>query len=782
MEHIQNVDITPAPRILRILGEIPFQPWQCIAELIDNSIDAFLEADAQDVSTEKREITVSWSRDSVAPAKRTLEVQDNAAGMTLSQIQNAVRAGYSSNDPVSKLGLFGMGFNIATARLGDITEIYSARKEDSEWVGLRIDFDALTRAGMFKAPVLHLEKSHPEEHGTLIRVSSLKSGIRDTLSNKENEIRKILQNVYSPLLNQKNISVTIRSKRLSPLKPCVWGKNRFVMYNGKPVPAVIEINQTFGSSFFDTEKNRYLTEDEADAINSSLGEGIELPGHIISREKRVTGWIGIQRYANPSDFGIDLIRNGRKIRMSDKTFFSYDDPWTNTPVLQYPVDLGTTVGGRIVGELNVDFLPPTYQKNDFDRTDHSWRQLTDYICGSGPYLPKARKAAGFTDPVEAPIPLLANAYRRCDPGTKCLYVPPTITKQLLAEFRKGNPAYQSDDLWFKAAQEADQKKIDPTPPVNPGPEPTDDPIPYLPDNPSPTPPQPQPINPTPIPFPVQPAPAIPLKEDLLGRSQLEITLCGEYSFGTISPLTVRAYKLSTGEITIKGVSKACFFDSAGIDCTFVYNPRHVAFTQYPITPKGLLLQYLAEKIKARDAMLHTDIVDVYVQLTQNMMSESRIDKTALQEKANLFFKNLRDKLEDALSGQKLEELECISEASGEVEETIMALFPNTDIIVAFQKKAIEGYPAIEAVPYKTLVRLVDRFPSYVFDGKVLNTPYESICLPTTVATERMRDEAKDRMLSFLKDALRMINATTAMNKNELSRAAISIEFLEEALV
>lgn len=40
-----RVDITPSPRILRTLGEIPFQPWQCIAELVDNSIDAFNESD-----------------------------------------------------------------------------------------------------------------------------------------------------------------------------------------------------------------------------------------------------------------------------------------------------------------------------------------------------------------------------------------------------------------------------------------------------------------------------------------------------------------------------------------------------------------------------------------------------------------------------------------------------------------------------------------------------------------------------------------------------------------
>ena len=39
---ISTLDITPTPRILRTIGEIPFQTWQCIAELVDNSIDAFL--------------------------------------------------------------------------------------------------------------------------------------------------------------------------------------------------------------------------------------------------------------------------------------------------------------------------------------------------------------------------------------------------------------------------------------------------------------------------------------------------------------------------------------------------------------------------------------------------------------------------------------------------------------------------------------------------------------------------------------------------------------------
>lgn len=56
----------------------------------------------------------------------------------------------------------------------------------------------------------------------------------------------------------------------------------------------------------------------------------------------------------------------------------------------------------------------------------------------------------------------------------------------------------------------------------------------------------------------------------------------------------------------------------------------------------------------------------------------------------------------------------------------------------------------------------------------------SISLSDANATKRSRNESKDRLISFLKDALRLtINSPFGQKdlKNELSRAAISLEFL-----
>jgi len=150
----QVVDITPTPRILRTLGDIPFAAWQCLAELMDNSLDAFSDAEAKGLVIETPRVDIHWSNDSVPNKDREIVVEDNGLGMELEILQKAAKAGYSNNDPIHNLGLFGMGFNIATARLGDETIFLSSTTDSSEWVGIKISFEQLIKDQTFSAPVI----------------------------------------------------------------------------------------------------------------------------------------------------------------------------------------------------------------------------------------------------------------------------------------------------------------------------------------------------------------------------------------------------------------------------------------------------------------------------------------------------------------------------------------------------------------------------------------------------------------------------------------------------
>ena len=56
----ETVNITPTPRILQVLGDIEFEPWQSVAELVDNAFDEFLSIKRAKLSwKEPFEVSVS---------------------------------------------------------------------------------------------------------------------------------------------------------------------------------------------------------------------------------------------------------------------------------------------------------------------------------------------------------------------------------------------------------------------------------------------------------------------------------------------------------------------------------------------------------------------------------------------------------------------------------------------------------------------------------------------------------------------------------------------------
>lgn len=771
-----TIDITPSPRILRTLGEIPFQPWQCIAELIDNSIDAFAEAHRAGTVIPEKRVTVGWSNESVGSSSRTIEIMDTGQGMNLCQLQNAARAGYSSNDPINNLGLFGMGFNIATARLGETTRLLSAEPESSEWVGIEIDFDTLIHSKNYAASIISMPKMNQLEHGTKVIVSNLKGETYTHLRDKESDIRRQLENIYSPILSEIDVEIYLQGKKLSRRSHCVWGRSRYVTRDSKQVPAIVDIDRDLGKALFDVDKNSYLSRDAQQEIINQYGTNY--PSNIIERRKRLRGWVGIQRYANPNDYGIDFIRNGRKILISNKQLFYYDNPMTGSSKLEYPVELGTTVGGRIVGEVHVDYLLPTYQKNDFDRTDPSWNETVEALRGIGPILPQDRKAMGYTDSNDSPIGLLVNGYRRCEPGTKFLFIEKGIAKDFAERFRRGEPDYLSDDKCWQAAQEADRlnatRGAGNAPDVDGGNIPSGNPDEYGPSSVS-RPPNTTVPTTTPSPAAVRLTTTL---DSLITKSRAIASWCGDYTYSASPPLVVRAWELRDDTILIDGEQAPCAFFRDGVECDFIYNPRHPLLVQFPIEPRILLSLYLAEMFKARDRI--SDIAIIFSQLAQNKLQDLRVDKAALQEKAAAMFDHLREKMVDRLSGKKQLVLDCIHESIGEVEETVMCLLSNGTLVIQFQNKSEEGFAAIQYVPFKTLLRLVDRFPEDLFDGKLFLAPYLTLSLSDTQATERARNESKERILSFLKDALWISQSggtPFSLGKDELYRYSHSINFL-----
>jgi len=196
-----ELDLTPSPRLLEVLGDIPYQPWQCLAELVDNAFDEF-DADPDRDPSEPPVIHITLPKASTVLPDAQVSVSDNGRGMSRATLQNALRAGFSGNSRYGSLGLFGMGFNIATARLGNKTEVRTTQAGDMFWLVTEIDFRELQRRESFHVPLRRERKDDPRAHGTVISVRELKPNMFESLrrSATVSKVRERLGDIYSYLL------------------------------------------------------------------------------------------------------------------------------------------------------------------------------------------------------------------------------------------------------------------------------------------------------------------------------------------------------------------------------------------------------------------------------------------------------------------------------------------------------------------------------------------------------------------------------------------------------
>jgi len=772
----QHVDITPTPRILRTLGDIPFEAWQCIAELVDNSLDAFLDASSRGVELENPQIDITWSR---TAAEAEVVIEDNGQGMTLETLQNAAKAGYSSNDPIHNLGLFGMGFNIATARLGDETVFLSTRSGDSEWVGIRIDFDELVKGQSFSAPVVREHKYDPSTSGTKILIRKLKDGVLGELKNKTLIIRRRLETIYTSIISTRNTRILLQGNQLTPRPHCVWSNSRYVTRKGQSIQAIQEIDRDLGASYFDTQRNRYLTEDESSDIEINIDNGDKLPDGIVRRSRRLKGWIGIQRYSHVSNFGVDFIRNGRKILTADKSIFSFENPATGTPMLEYPIELGSTVGGRIVGEIHVDYLIPTYQKNGFDTSGFAWRKTIEAIRGAGPVLPKHRKTFGYDGDNESPLGLLISGYRRNDPGTKCLSISRSVAEQFAQEFHKGNSEYQSDDKWYKAAQEADRAKGEgggkSTTPVNAGDTASDDIDDYTPDT----------IDTSPVPPSVlssggiEPQSLSSTRDDLIQTSDKQESLSGKYAYGSTPPFNVTSWKIKNTDIRVEGERLPSVLFSGGIDVDFFYDETHPILAEYPITPKQLLLQCLAERFATRDSGI--SVQRAFIGLISNHLNDERVNVNLLKERAQAIMNLVRESLPTRLSHRTKHTYEILDNVPSGTENLASVLIEESaSLFSAFQNKSDDANQCFAYVTYASIPFLVEAMPEEFLDAKVFESPYTQIDIGDEAATKRLQAMSLGKVVTYLRDTCDLLDGKPS-SKYELIRFANTLSILEGLL-
>lgn len=467
---LRTINLTPDPRMLRMLGQIELKGWQCIAELIDNAIDSVVR-----IGDDKKgkEISVRIPSMSQIRQNSPLVIQDNGQGMDDDQLENCLRAGYTSHVAENSLGLFGMGFNIATARLGDVVEVWTSTENMQHDIGVRIDLMEMQRTGSFVRE-LHQRAKQFSPSGTSISISKYHPRAENLLNAKA--IQNNIDRAYSESLIEKYlVRLSINGKEVQPFKFCTWSSRRSVKYKGDEIPAFIDIYKEFENRLFCTRCFRWL--EDAHHIQTDVScPNCDQADRVVKKKVKIEGWVGIQRFNHKDHYGINIVRNGRIIRRLDKSLFTWndrEDKNNGASIFEYPIDT-TAQGGRIVGEIRADFITPHYTKDSFEETDIIWLDAVENVRGKEPFQPELAKRLGFGKN-KSPLGRLFNGYRRSSPPGKRWLIPGNSKGSALHQqardwatlFHQGDRDYQDDQKWWDAVeaaelQEDETQAADPT--------------------------------------------------------------------------------------------------------------------------------------------------------------------------------------------------------------------------------------------------------------------------------------------------------------------------------
>ncbi|MDD4628079.1 MAG: ATP-binding protein, partial [Candidatus Peribacteraceae bacterium] len=455
----EKVSIVPSPRILIAIAQNPIQPVQALAELIDNGVDAYSIAKREGISVEKQTISISIpTKKDIEDGKGELVIEDRGPGMTLEQATNAITAGYSDKANPDLLGLFGMGFNIATAKIGQITTLSTARKEDKKMTNLTIDLKKMTQAKEFFADVSESKKPYADFSGTIVRITgwwsqgSQNYGFVKKLANlSKKDLRDKIGRIYYPIINE-GTEILVDGEKCNPYRHCVWSDSRYVTTKEGKVSAQMSFDQIISIEYkCSNPECKEVALSKADKCPSCKSK-------LIPFEHRLHGWIGIQRFDDLNSYGIDLIRNGRVIRPFEQDgFFKFVDDQGNERK-EYPAD---SVYGRIVGEVHVDYIPVNYLKTDFERSTAEWAEMVKFIRGETSLWPDHESNRDTTN--KSPLFRLFQGYRRVRIfGTKHMYMgrwnageetSRRLTREeeqeLYKKFLDGEQGYRDDTKWWE---------------------------------------------------------------------------------------------------------------------------------------------------------------------------------------------------------------------------------------------------------------------------------------------------------------------------------------------
>lgn len=763
----RELSLEPHPRILPMLGEIHLKQWQCVAELVDNSIDSFITAQRAGRAVHNPQVLVTTPASDRPEAR--LSIVDNGPGMDPDTLENAVRAGWSGNDPIGNLGLFGMGFNIATARLGSFTSVWTTRRDDPAWYGVQIDFDSLIKQRNYRTPLVTRPKMDSKQSGTEVVVTRLKPEQREWFSHARNRtgLGQDLGRVYSAMLQASGrpigVKLSLNDSEVRGRRHCIWDHDRTVETTRLgPIAARRPFDVRLEDRPFCQRCWQWLASGEEQCRQCGASDAV------VHRARRIHGWLGVQRYLHEKYFGIDFLRNGRKIEVMNKELFT----WNGDGLVdekEYPID-DPRSRGRIVGEVHLDHCRVTYTKDRFDRNDPAWDDMIKALRGEGPLRPEKASDLGFRGENRTPLYALYQGFRRSNPKNKraggwgkLLVVPDNDRAVQMAEkFYEGEVEYQTDTKWWALVEEADRQAV--TQSNSPQADVNADQFWVGAD--------------ADVAFPPRPAAlteplATPIRRELPSLTMEFVEDSSQLRWA------VRAFEAMENDPALLGDAWAIIQPEAG-RWEFLVNPHHDVFRSATLTPADALFAELAHHAAdaTRDRQEPVRFAHALTGIRQRYATSSRLDPGALTLQAAAVLSQMARSL--TRNTEPADALALWTNLPSEDQDSVWYR-----IIARDKRNANEVLSKgrfLEYAPRPVLRRFFESHPELFMDGRHWDVPYDSLDYGREDLTAAAREQIKRAFLALLTDVIWLAEADTSdladATRGRLLRAALAVDELE----
>jgi hypothetical protein len=344
---LPTVPLQANNRIWLTYQHFPYKPWNAVAELVDNSVQSYLDNKTvlnRQLKKDKEHffVRIDHSSDDL------FSIWDNAMGMDLTDLHRAVQLAAPPPN-TSGRSEFGMGMKTSCCWLGARWTIVTKKLGNETEYTVTIDVNEIAASDSHELPVIE-KKAGKEEHYTRIEITKMYPRLRTRAQGK----------------TKSNLVELFRTDIERGVMDLYWNGDQL-----KPPPIVPLVTEENGKKTTWKKEISFEVDD--------------LP---------VTGWICIlgEGQRGRDHAGFDLFRRGRVI---------VGRPLGYRPFTIFGEARNDLLNQRLYGQLNLDGFPVNHLKDDFlwdGREDDFQQKLrekaVDYIDFARRYRPS--KGKGLT--------------------------------------------------------------------------------------------------------------------------------------------------------------------------------------------------------------------------------------------------------------------------------------------------------------------------------------------------------------------------------------------------